>query len=52
MHELLAVGVEFPDMGQVKIEACHPILGFDRLLAAWKSGAPAVGTFPLPLSNI
>lgn len=31
-HELLVVGVEFRDLGLVKIEAEHPMPDFDNLL--------------------
>lgn len=33
MHELMTVGVEFSDLGMVKIEADHPIPGVDTLIA-------------------
>lgn len=33
MHELLAVGVEFPDLGMVKIEPDHPAPDVDSLIA-------------------
>lgn len=33
MHGIFVVGLEFPDLELVKIEADHPILGFDSLIA-------------------
>lgn len=33
MHELLLVGLEFPNLGMVKIEQDHPIPYVDNLVA-------------------
>lgn len=33
MHELLAVGIEFPDLGMVNEEVDQPVLGLDSLIA-------------------
>lgn len=33
LHELLVMGLEFPDLGIVKRKANHPVHGFDSLLA-------------------
>lgn len=41
MHELLAVGIEFSKLGLVKLEAGHPILDFDSLLARLEEQRPS-----------
>lgn len=33
MHEVLIVGLGFPDLGMVKIDPVHPIHGVDSLIA-------------------
>lgn len=40
LQDLLAAGVEFPELEMVKIEAEHPVSGLDQLrvtLEAWRS---------------
>lgn len=46
MHELLAMGVEFPDLGLVKIEADHTIPGFDNLLFQLEERHPSNWRIP------
>lgn len=41
MHELLAEGVEFPDLGMVNIERDHPITGVDSLTARLNEQHPS-----------
>lgn len=52
MHELLAVGIEFPDLGMAKIELDHPVLGVDSLNTRLNEWCSSKRDIPLLLSNI
>lgn len=49
VQELLTAGVEFPDLGIVKIQAKHPVPGLDRLVASLKEQCAT--SFVLDLAN-
>lgn len=46
MHELVAVHLEFSELGMVKIEFDHPILGIDTFIARLNELRRATGPFP------
>lgn len=46
MGEILVVGIEFSDLGMVKIEAEHPIPGFNNLVARLDERCPSNWDIP------
>lgn len=41
IQELMVVGLEYPDLGIVKIEAEHPVLGLDNLVSRLDERRPS-----------
>lgn len=52
LRELLIVGLEFLDLGLVKIEADHPVIGVDRLLTRLEEQRPSNWDVPTSLDPI
>lgn len=52
MHNILAVGIEFPELGMMKIEADHKIRGFDNLFARLEKRSRVIGMFPWDIEEI